>query len=172
MNKRCSKSERPRSARLRRRPSLPIDEKNDKNKSNEEHNFFGNQKNSQSKGLGIPGSFKRLGTSFFDRQPHGASNQTLNIPPHGGVNRLDTKGSFVEIPKREHPKSPRLLPKLDKSQRKPSQSDEADGDELTSSNEKSVKPFLDENRVSKGALQFGKHYSVLPNIAPINKDKA
>lgn len=191
MNKRSSRGERPRSARIRRRPSLPIVEEQDSDAANEEPRSSlqdakknDSQNKRESKRTIIPDGFKGMGVKndFYGKPRESAlSNRVTLDVVH--IARRDTKNSFVKLSDRAGlvpPKSPRILPRLGKNLRKPlsNTGEDHDYDEPTASKDLSqqslfqttptASAFLDQNqgKVNSGnAVQLGKHYSVLPDIA-------
>ena len=177
MSKRSTKVERPRSARLRRKPSDPILETNENN-PNKGRTSEANKNNSRLLRIIIPDSGKHLGTK--NNSIHGTqspANPKLSIPH--GIDRFDTNTSFKKTSEysREPPKSPRILPKLDKSPCKPlSSSGEENFNNSANSTENlrktmlktnpvALSPFSQEEREGTCAFQLGKHYSVLPDIS-------
>ena len=178
MNKRSSGSDRPRSARLRRRPS---------NGPEEEHvqEFFPHSfereqseltnKDAKSKPeLNLLETSNRLGmkNKMFGRDKEKATaNHKLTLPnsmelPQDAKNANFT--NFYQRAGREPPKSPRVLPKLEKnSVRKAMMQEES---AVAKNDAPDFLMFLDKKKNVDGeGLHLGKQYSVLPNISHSNE---
>ena len=162
MNKRSSGSDRPRSAKLRRRPSnAQEDDQESVTLGFEGESELTNNKNVKSKAeLNLLETSSRLGVKnkLFERKNQKRPGMEL-MQEAKNSNFMN----YYQRNAREPPKSPRILPKLEKnavrnamSEESPSGKSEAPGFSI----------FLDEKqRVDGGSLQLGKQYTVLPNIS-------
>ncbi|CAB3989468.1 Hypothetical predicted protein [Paramuricea clavata] len=174
MNKRSSGSDRPRSARLRRRPSIPQDEHESIAQCFEgEQSELTNKKNTKSKPeLNLLETSNRLGiTNRILGRENEKANHTLTVPSSMEIRPEAKNANFVNYYQRggrEPPKSPRILPKLEKNSARKAIPEESPPPGKNEAPDFSM--FLDKKkRVDRGSLQLGKQYSVLPNISHTNE---
>lgn len=165
MNKRSSGTERPRSARRRKKPSLNQDSDADMSSPEsftERGQSETNRKNTKSKPeMNLLDTSNRLGpkNNIFGAKDKLTVSGSVEMtdPSIGVVNFYQRQG-------REPPKSPRILPKLEKNRSRKANAVE---ESPTGKDELPQFPIFvhEKNRVDGGSLQLGKHYSVLPNIS-------
>lgn len=175
MNERSSGSNRPRSAKLRRRPNTDITQEIQEESipdTFKREQSETNRKNAKSKELNLLETSNRLGVKnkLFGKQNQ-KSNQALTTP--ASVEFLEPKNGFVNFYQgqtgREPPKSPRILPKLEKEARKANCSAESS---TMTNDAPNFSIFLDEKKaLDSSSLQLGKHYSVLPNISHTSENR-
>ena len=175
MNKRSSGSDRPRSARLRRRPSIAQEDEQESipHSFDAEQSELTNRKNAKPKPeLNLLETSNRLGmkNKIFGRNKEKAGHN-LAVPSSIELMQDAKNANFVNFYQRngrEPPKSPRILPKLEKNGARKAMPEEKTAAKSEASNiDFSI--FLDEKKVNGGGLHLGKHYSVLPNISHSNE---
>ena len=172
MNKRCSGSDRPRSARLRRRPSPQedIQESVGPQGFEREQSEIKNKRNAKSKPeVNLLGTSKRVSMKdkiFGNEIP---SHKRL-MPGSMETAKSPNVINYYQRDAREPPKSPRILPKLEKNRARNAIPEESP----TGKNEApEFSIFLDEKKgIDGGSLQLGKQYSVLPNISQANEGES
>ena len=168
MNKRCSGSDRPRSARLRRRPSPQedIQESVGPQGFEREQSEIENKRNAKSKPeANLLSTSKRVSMKdkIFGKE---IANHKRLMP--GSMETAKSPNiNYYQRNAREPPKSPRILPKLEKNLAR----NAIPEDNPTGKNEApEFSIFLDEKKgIDGGSMQLGKQYSVLPNISQTNE---
>lgn len=176
MNKRSSGSDRPRSARLRRRPSNGPEEEHVQEFIT--HSFEREQSeltNKDSKSKPEPNLLEtsnRLGmkNKMFGRDK-GKANHKLTLPNSMELTQ-DAKNAnftnFYQRAGREPPKSPRVLPKLEKNSIRKAMMQEESA--VAKNDAPDFLMFLGKKKKVDGeGLHLGKQYSVLPNISHSNE---
>ena len=172
MNKRCSGSGRPRSARLRRRPSPQedIQESVGPQGLEREQSEIKNKRNANSKPeVNLLGSSKRVSMKdkIFGNE---IANHNRLMPGSMEAAKCPDVINCYQRNVREPPKSPRILPKLQKNYARNTISEESPSGK-SEAPEFSI--FLDEKKgIDGGSMQLGRHYSVLPNISQTNEGES
>jgi hypothetical protein len=173
INKRSSGSDRPRSARLRRRPSPQEDIQGSVGPESfeREHSELTNKKNTKSKAeVNLLGTSNR--PSVKDKIFGNENHKRLMLSSMELIQEAKSPNivNYYQRNAREPPKSPRILPKLEKNRARNALPEE---NTSVKNDAPQFSVFLDEKkRIDGGSLQLGKQYSVLPNISQTNEEES